>query len=140
MKEIHLIKTDAGYFIPAYNSDKELSDQIKTGEVIKVKYSKPRNYKFHKKYFALLNLAYDNYDTGNSFKWFRSEIIKRAGYYEEYINFKGVKEYTAKSISFGNMDEITFNELYSKSLDVIIKYVLTGNTKEEIEKQIINFM
>ena len=58
MKEIHLIKTDAGYFIPAYNSDKELSDQIKTGEVIKVKYSKPRNYKFHKKYFDLLNLAY----------------------------------------------------------------------------------
>ena len=140
MKEIHLIKTDAGYFIPAYNSDKELSDQIKTGEVIKVKYSKPRNYKFHKKYFALLDLAFQNQDRIDCFEYFREQIIMRAGYFVEYIDFKGTVQYRPQSISFGNMDEITFNELYSKSLDVIIKYVLTGNTKEEIETQIINFM
>ena len=45
------------------------------------------------------------------------------------------------------MDEIVFSDLYSKSIDVIILYILKGNTKEEIEdevdekiKKIVNFI
>ncbi len=71
MSEVYLIKNLNGLFMPAYDSDKEICNKIKVGEAVKVKFSKPRNYEFHKKYFALLNLAYSNYETDMSFDEFR---------------------------------------------------------------------
>jgi len=138
--EITLIKRLDGLFMPAFDSDKRIADKIKVGDPITGKFRKQRNYQFLKKYMALLNLAYENYDTEMDFNEFRAEIIKRAGYYKEVINFKGNLEYIALSISFANMDEIVFSELYNKSLDVILKYVLKGNSKEEITQNVINFM
>lgn len=71
----------------------------------------------------MLNLAFSNYDTDTDFDGFRKEIIKRAGFYTVRTNFKGVKEYTAKSISFARMDEVEFSDLYNKSLAVIFRYI-----------------
>ncbi len=138
--KVILIKNLNGLFMPAYDSDKEICNKIKVGEAVEVDFKKKRNYKFHKKFFALLNLAYSNSDYEMSFDEFRKEVIRRAGFYREVVNFIGVTEYYAKSISFAKMDELEFSELYSKSLDVILKYILKENTKEEIEQEIINFI
>jgi len=127
-------------FVPAFESDKEIANKIKINQAIQVNFTKPRNYLFHKKYFALLNLAYSNSDYDMSFEDFRIEVIKRAGFYRTVKDFKGNKVYYANSISFAKMDNLEFEKLYSKTLDVIIKYVLKENTKEEIIENIVNFM
>lgn len=138
--EITLIKNLNSFFIPAYDSDKRIADKIKVGDPITGKFRKQRNYLFHKKFFALLNLAYSNYETQMNFDEFRKEVTKRAGYYKEVVNFKGNIEYMPISISFSKMEEIEFSELYNKCIDVIIQYVLKDNTKEEIINEVINFM
>jgi len=140
MAKITLIKNLNGLFVPAYDSDKEIAKKIKVGQAVQVSFTKPRNYEFHKKYFALLNLAFENSDYEMSFEQFREEIIKRAGYYSTFVDFKGVIQYRAKSISFAKMDFIEFEKLYKSTISVIIKYVLQGNTEKEIEENILNFM
>lgn len=126
--------------IPLYDSDFEDKKKLKMNEVYSVEIKRPRNYEFLKKYFALLNLAFQNQDTFTNFENFRAEVIKYSGYYTEYLTLKGEVEYRAKSISFAKMSKSEFESLYSASLTVILTYVLQHNTKEEIEQELINFM
>lgn len=137
--ELTLIKQLNGDFRPATDKDKKLCNKVKVGSPISGNFTKPRNYEFHKKYFALLNLAFE-YSDINNFEFFRKEIIKRAGYYESYINFKGIEVFEAKSISFAKMDNLEFEILFKKTIDVILKYVLKNNTEEEILENLINFI
>ncbi len=120
--KITLIKKLNGNFIPAYDSDYENAKKITINEPFEYEYKKPRNYKFHKKFFALLNLVYDNQERYVNIEHLRHDLIIEAGYYEIRYNFQGVEVYVPKSISFSKMDEIEFNELYSKCIDVIIEY------------------
>jgi len=125
-----------GILIPSFDEDKEKIKKLKNGTPVKIKYSIPRNYEFHKKYFALLHLAFENQEIINNFDDFREEIIKFAGFYKKTVTLRGDVLYKAKSISFANMDDSEFNNLYFKSIDVIIKFILKGNTKEEIEEEV----
>ena len=61
MKEIYLVKSFDGKFTPAQDSDYEMAKNIKAGDTYKFKFSKPRNIKFHRKFFALINLVFQNH-------------------------------------------------------------------------------
>ena len=135
--DIHLRKLD-GALIPAGVADVEKLKQIKTGEAVKVKLTRVRNYEFHKKYFALLNLAFDyweppeNHVGEKNFDRFRKDTIILAGFFERYIRLDGSTRIEPKSISFAKMSEEEFAELYAKTIDVIVKYVLTNYTGDEL--------
>lgn len=95
-----------------------------------------RNYEFHKKFFALLNLAFDyweppdNHVGEKNFDQFRSDVIILCGFYHQWIRLDGTTRVTAKSIAFGSMTEEEFDKLFSKAIDVIIKHVLKTYTDE----------
>ena len=145
--DIFLIKTPSG-LMPAYDSDRELLKKIKVGRAVRVKLTQVRNYEFHKKYFALLNLAYDyweppqgkaskltkiiNINPEKNFERFRSDIAILAGYYTATYRLNGDVRLRAKSISFGSMSEDEFEELYTKTIDVIVKHVLKGYSGDEL--------
>jgi hypothetical protein len=126
--------------IPLYDSDLEEKKKLKLNEVYRADIVRPRNIGFHKKYFALLNMTFQNQELFDCPENMRKEIIKHAGYYKEYRTIKGEIEYRSKSISFAKMSQDDFEKLYSSSLTVILKYILTGSKREEIEQEIINFM
>jgi hypothetical protein len=104
-----------------------------------------RNYKFHKKLFALLNLAFEYWEPGEiDCKWgapeknfdrFRKELTKMAGYYHVEHSLLDKKSFriVADSISFAKMDNETFEKLYNRILDVIMKKILPNMSREEIE-------
>ena len=134
MSEMYLIKASTGGYYPADTESRDKSDKLKIGETYKVKYSKPRNYAFHKKYFALLGLAFDNQEKYDCSEAFRDAVTMQAGHYATYTSFSGKIGYMPKSISFAKMDEIEFGALYEKTINVILKYVMVGSTVEEIER------
>jgi len=135
--KIYLIKSDAGQFIPAYNSGHEKAKKIKPGEVVLADITKPRNIKFHKKFFALLNMGYSNQEKYDIFEDYRAVMIMKAGFYKAIETDRGVV-YLPKSINFVNMDELEFGELYSKMIDVLIKEL--GLDQESIETELSSFM
>lgn len=153
MAELKLIKVSSTVLSPATEEDVESLSKIKIGEVIRCKYSRYRSYKFHKKYFALLNHAFDFWEMDGveykgqpvqkNFERFREDIQILAGFGYPVVNINGEVRYRSKSISFGKMSEEEFEKLYSKVIDVILGKILTSYTKEDLDDvvdQIIGFV
>ena len=58
MAKVNLVRQGRS-FAPATEQDEELLKRVRTGEVIACEFTKPRNPAYHRKFFALLNLAYE---------------------------------------------------------------------------------
>ena len=121
MSKISLVRTLSG-FKPAYDSDFELSKKIKLNEIYEYEFKKPRNYNFHKKFFALVNMVFQNQEQYTNFEHLRKDLIIESGNYDLRYDLLGVEIREAKSISFSSMDEVKFSELYNSVIDVIINY------------------
>ena len=124
--KIHLIKTLNGSFKPAYDSDLENAKKMPLNEPIEFNYTKKRNVKFHRKFFALINMVYQNQERYNNIEHLRKDLIIESGYYDVRHNLDGVEIYEAKSISFAAMDDTEFSNFYSAVIDVIVKYFNFG--------------
>jgi len=105
-----------------YDSDFESLRKMPVGREYEVEIKNRRNYKFHKKFFALINLVYQNQEHYNNLNHLRSDLIKASGFYEERTSFDGELITEAKSIKFSKMDEIEFNDLYNRVIDTVVKY------------------
>lgn len=139
MKSIYMVKQLNGSFLPAHDSDLELARKLKSNDVYRFQYSRPRNYKFHKKFFALLDLVYDNQENYTDREKLRKDLIVEAGFWEEKTNYiTGVVTQEAKSIEFASMDEDEFNELYRAMLDTVIR--VFGWEGSDIEANVAEFM
>lgn len=135
--KIQVVKTSNGFLKPAYNSDYELFNKIKPNEIIEIEYRKKRNVRFHRLFFALMNLAYENQEAYTLLDVMRKDIIKHAGYYTERVNaITGEITQETNSISFSNMEENEFNKLYEDCKTVISQWLGIDNEiiKEEIER------
>lgn len=131
---------------PTFDEDYEKYSKLKVGESYKIKVTKIRNLQFHRLYFALINCswAYQNEKVNEHFKnnceLFRKYIEMAAGYCEVIYHPK-LKDWVEvpKSISFDKMDEIEFRDLYERVKDVLWTTFLKHISKEEFEKNLINF-
>lgn len=119
--KILLVRTLSG-FKTAYDSDFELSKKIKLNEIYEFEFKQPRNLKFHRKFFALINMVFQNQEQYTNIEHLRKDLIIESGNYDLRHDLNGVEIREAKSISFAQMDEIQFSELYNSVVDVIVKY------------------
>ena len=131
----------------ATDQDADYIRTLPTNETFKVNITRPRNSQFHRKYFALLNWAYDEFepdpDPDFEAKWgmvpeknfdrFRKDIAILAGYGEAHINIKGEVRMEAKSISFAKMTEDEFLDLYNKTLNVLWTRIFVHKYESEEE-------
>lgn len=128
--KITLIKQLNNTFKIAYNSDYETAKKISLNEPIEFEFTKKRNVKFHRKFFALLNLVFENQEQYNNIEHLRKYLIISAGYYDLRYNIDGVEIREPKSISFAKMDELEFSEVYNRVIDVVVNWL--GIDKQEI--------
>ena len=127
-------KTQTG-LRPMYDYDFENYSKIELGEEFEIKYTKKRNIKFHRKFFALIKLAFENQQDYRSMERMRKKLIEVAGYYDEYldpITKKICNE--VHSISFSKMDNTEFELLYTQVKNVISDWL--GINNETIDEEI----
>ena len=132
MTHILLIKTPTGWANGDENTV-EFHHKIRLGEGVHADFKRMRNLKFHRKFFALLNLAFDYFEPPEiDTKWgkpeknfdvFRKNLCILAGYGHPVFTIDGKFRMEADSISFGNMDADTFEKLYIAVLDVIMRKI-----------------
>lgn len=128
--------TDKG-LVPEYASDFDEKKKLKLGEVYSVEVKRERNYRFHKKFMALCKLGCENSkNVTMPFDAYRKYVTMKAGYFKTYKTPKGIMV-EPESISFANMDEDKFSEVYGRVLSVVIED--TQATQMEIETELINF-
>jgi len=127
---------------------REWFDKLKLGQGVSGEFRKVRNVAFHRKYFALLNVGYDNWEPGaidskygipqKNFNRFRADVTILAGFYDITIRLDGSARVEPKSISFASMDEDEFAQLYSATIDVLLKYVYDRNMDAESLDKLVN--
>lgn len=133
--EIHLVRTSLG--LQAYSDeDYEELQKIKVGSVVKAKIVQPRNVKFHRKFFSMINAAWDSLTEQQrtnlrSKDAFREQLLIVSGFSEPVFDLNGQKFLErAKSISFAKMDEPAFNEVYQRVLDTILTILIADGVPE----------
>jgi len=114
--------------------------QSEPGQIVTIEVTFPRNLKYHRKFFALLNLGFEAWtpatkfkgmDIAKDFDQFRSDVTILAGFYEQAFTLDGTMTLKAKSISFGRMEEPEFEKLYSAVVNVLLQRVLTTYENRE---------
>ena len=110
--------------------------RIKSGAVIRCEITQMRNGPFFRKWWSLVKMAFDmasdrmqpREHNGRRvlpcFEAFRKDIVILAGHYDVVYKYDGTMRLQAKSLKWSEMDEQTFEELYSKTVDVILQKVL----------------
>lgn len=122
----------------------ELHRATKLGQYVHADFRRMRNSGFHRKFFALLNIAFDAWEPGKvtskhgvpekNFERFRKDLIILAGRYHVVVRLNGETAIEPESISFGKMDQDEFEKLYSAVIDVILKRIPTlGSSRENID-------
>jgi hypothetical protein len=131
---------------PCYDADFEEKKKLRTGQVYSAEIKLERNYEFHKKYFALISLAWEYQPEKrqeffkNSVEVFRKTVEISAGHCDLVYSIKR-KEWleVPKSIAFSKMDNSSFQMLYDNVKGVLFTYFLNHISVEEFEKNLINF-
>lgn len=134
--EVLLRKTFTG-FAPENGEDEKLK-RFKLGDTVKAKIVVPRNVGFHRKFFALLKLTFQNQELIDNYDDFREAVTITAGFFRWSKDLHGNEFKRAKSISFAKMDQAEFEEVYSRVLDVCLNVL--GCEKKELENEILNFL
>lgn len=119
-------------------------NRLQFGKDLLLKITSPRNYAFHKKWFALLGFGYGAWEPDavdgpsgrvvcKNFDTFREWVTVKAGYAEYHITPEGRLRAVAKSVSFAKMTEEEFDDLYQKSVEIIWQNILVTYTKQDID-------
>ncbi len=136
--KISVIKTLGG-LKPYDTKAEEVFSKVGINDVIMIDITRPRNVRFHRKLFALIRLVFENQEHYNSQDDLREDLTIEAGYFTKVVNhFTGEERYKAKSISFANMDELEFSELYGRFLDTVVR--VFGWDGKDIEENIAEFI
>lgn len=148
--KMYLRKLPGGTLVPDNDESAEWLQGIKSGDVISAEVAKPRNYKFHRRYFALLNLGFEAWSpltaehngmpVVKNFDRFRKDVAISSGFYELTVNLRGETRAEAKSISFASMSEEEFEQLYQKTITLFLsKYQILCNYRDAAEvEQTVN--
>lgn len=120
--ELYLVKQLDNSFKVAHDSDYDKLKKIKPLAMVKCVITQPRNIGFHRKFFALINMVYQNQEHYNNSDDLRADLIVSAGFYEKRVSFFGEEILKPKSISFAKMKQDEFDELYSRVLDEIVTH------------------
>jgi len=131
MADIYLKKIH-GVLAPADDEAEEVISKLKRGECIRVKYTKPRNYENHKRYFAAIQTMFDMQEHFQNIKQFRIWLQMKAGAYTPVVTPKGTTIFMPDSISFADMDETEFRALFSNCLDAFLETFGDKISKEEL--------
>lgn len=122
---------------PADPEAHALFEAFKVGEVVRFKPAKMRNAKFHRKYWALINLCVKNTEgwTAESL----SDYIKiKTGHFTPFVLpvAPDVIVRKPKSISFSAMDDIQFGLFFETAINAMIRWVVPHISAEELRNAV----
>lgn len=129
--------------IPATPADQDKIESIKNGQFLEVDIKQKRNVKFHRKFFAMLNVGFDAFEpeqkaykgqvAEKNFERFRKDVVILAGFYDSTYDIQGSLKLEAHSISFGKMSEDEFNKVYNACCNVLLMKVLSNYTRADLD-------
>ena len=113
-----------GGLVPAFPEDEQWLQRKKVGALLDLDIKEPRNGVLHRKWWALANYLAEHSDRFPTAEHASKYLLIRLDYatwIPHAMHNGGVT--IADSISFANMDDDTFSEMYSKACDLLCEII-----------------
>lgn len=142
--DIYCRVTDIG-LIPMYDSDIDEKHRLRIGDNVLCTIKRPRNYEFHKKYFALLRLTVANLPhlIQQQMQIFTEEDLLDCLKIDLGLfttRWHGGRQIVKTgSISFAKMDNTEFEKFFSRSVDAILRIYLRGTDRQTLIEEVENY-
>lgn len=134
--ELNVSKTINGLLIPAFDEDREKFKKLPKDGYFEIKYTAKRNIRFHRKFFGLIKLAYENQSDYRLSEDLRRDLLIASGNYDEIVNKMTGEIYKVpKSLQFSKMDETEFSQVYESVKEVISSWLGIDNQTLDQEIQ-----
>lgn len=153
--KIHLRCTASG-LVPLYDEDYDAKRRLKVGHDYLAEIREPRNIRFHRKYFALINAAWDllSPQSRDFFRKdddlpfdnicrdrFRKTLEVACGWSEQVYSITRKEWLEApRSIAFDKMTAEEFESLYNNVFHFISTRLLRDTPQEELDNLIRNYI
>lgn len=142
--DIYCRVTDIG-LIPMYDSDLDEKHRLRIGDNVLCTIKRPRNYEFHKKYFALLRLTVANLPhlIQQQMQIFTEEDLLDCLKIDLGLfttRWHGGRQIVKTgSISFAKMDNTEFEKFFARSVDAILRIYLRGTDRQALIEEVGNY-
>lgn len=142
--DIYCRVTDIG-LIPMYDSDLDEKHRLRIGDNVLCTIKRPRNYEFHKKYFALLRLTVADLPhlIQQQMQIFTEEDLLDCLKIDLGLfttRWHGGRQIVKTgSISFAKMDNTEFEKFFARSVDAILRIYLRGTDRQALIEEVENY-
>ena len=143
-----MVKQAGGVFIPASDIEAEKMTRFKTGLTFPVDIKQSRNQKFHGKVFSFFTYCFDYWqeknrlefaDESKQFDYFRKELTKIAGFYNQVFDLRGNFTIEAKSLAFGSMGQDEFESCYKALIDAAMVEIFKDMNDQDYYNKLAGF-
>jgi len=136
-----IFRKDLNAARPANPEAEAILKRIRNGDEFVVTVKRPRNLRHHKKFWALMNLVFENqghYENVDNMV----AAMKTAVGHCDFMPSKDGKTMIAipKSIAFHKMDQKQFETFYESCLSVIAKHFIPSIDKDDLRQEVDGFL
>lgn len=127
-----------GSLRPIDEAGEDVLRRIGQGDIVTVEVRKPRNIRFHRMYFALVSLVWQQMD---EYRYptpddLHAAIKIAAGLRTRIILPDGTIGFIPGSIAFAKMDDTEFSEFFDRVCNLIARHFLPGVTDAELRAEV----
>jgi hypothetical protein len=135
--DVFLTRTVAG-LSAADDEARDVLRKWKVGATLRAKIVKPRNIHHHRKFFAMLNTAWQACGKYKSLDSMLHELKRNIGHTEEVVLAStGEVWVIPRSISFSTMDQAEFDGFYERALHELCDMVCEGADDDSLRQTVL---
>ena len=139
--KLMVVKDSLGALRAADDAATQALKGIAAGEYLKIDLTRPRNPQFHRLFFALLTVVFENlpedlehkYPTVKRLLW---EVKLQMGFFEMHETLGGKMVPIPGSISFAKMDDVEFETFFQTAIGICRKYFLPAVSESGLRESI----
>lgn len=136
MPTLLFFRKDFGRLVPADDAASAALTKIKHGSDVQVEIKRPRNIRHHRKFFALMQLVYQNQEKYDTIEHLVAALKAAVGHCDFLPGRDGGLIAVPKSIAFAKMDQVSFDAFYDRCIDVIARHFLPGVDSDELRAEV----
>jgi len=126
--DLLVVKTINNLLKPAFDDDLDKFKKLPKDGYFEIKYTSKRNVKFHRKFFSLIKICYENQSDYRLIDDLRRDLLITSGHYDEVVNkLTGEVYKIAHSLQFSKMDDTEFSKVYEDVKEVICRWICIDN-------------
>lgn len=136
MADTIYMRREGSKLIPCAAVDESALLAFPDGKDLSVTIKRPRSYRQHKFFFALLQKICENHEFYKTPEQLLIFLKVRLGYVEEVKFHNDQMWWATKSISFTTMGQDEFQKFFNASLDVIVSEIVPNLDRNDVLREV----